>query len=66
VLILGSGDRDFLPTVRCAHRRGWTVEMCAFSSAYNPAGEMALSVDLIRQLDSSFDQIGRHDFDWPI
>lgn len=61
ILVLGSGDRDFLPTVRCAHRRDWTVEMCAFSNAFNPAGPMANSVDTIRELDAAFDHIGRHD-----
>lgn len=65
VLILGSGDRDFFPSVRCAHRWNWTTEMCAFSSAFNPAGNMALAVGKIRQLDSQFDKIGRYDFDWP-
>ncbi|NKL78692.1 NYN domain-containing protein [Rhizobium leguminosarum] len=65
VVVLGSGDRDFMPTVRLAHRYNWTVEMCAFSSAFNPAGDMALAVEKIRTLDDVFDQIGRHDFDWP-
>jgi uncharacterized LabA/DUF88 family protein len=65
VLVLGSGDRDFLPCVRCASRWKWTTEMCAFSSAFNPAGDMAMSVSTIRQLDSAFDTIGRHDFQWP-
>jgi uncharacterized LabA/DUF88 family protein len=62
ILVLASGDRDFLPTVRCAHRRHWTVEMCAFSNAFNPLGQMAISVDTIRQLDGAIDQIGRHHF----
>jgi uncharacterized LabA/DUF88 family protein len=65
VIVLASGDRDFLPLVRVAHRRGWPVEMCAFSNAFNPSGGMALTVDRVRQLDSAFDKIGRHDFIWP-
>ncbi len=65
VLVLASGDRDFLPCVRCAHRWEWNTEMCAFSSAFNPAGEMAMSVGSIRQLDSAFDNIGRNEFLWP-
>jgi uncharacterized LabA/DUF88 family protein len=32
VLILGSGDRDFFPSIRCAHRWKWTTEMCTFLS----------------------------------
>jgi uncharacterized LabA/DUF88 family protein len=65
VLVLGSGDRDFLPSVRLAHRYKWAVEMCAFVSAFNPNGDMAMSVDDIRKLDDAFDQIGRHGFAWP-
>jgi len=65
ILVLGSGDRDFLPSVRCAHRYSWTAGMCAFTSAFTPTGEMALAVDLIRDLDTAFDAIGRYNFDWP-
>ena len=64
-LVLGSGDRDFLPSVRCAHRWKWTAEMCSFESAFNPAGDMAMAVELVRTLDGAFDQIGRNDFVWP-
>jgi uncharacterized LabA/DUF88 family protein len=62
VVVLDSGDRDFL---RLAQRRKWTVEMCAFSNAFAPSGIMAMEVDRVRQLDSAFDKIGRHDFVWP-
>jgi uncharacterized LabA/DUF88 family protein len=65
VIVLASGDRDFLPLVRLAHRRGWLVEMAAFSNAFNPAGQMAMTVDQVRQLDSAFDKIGKHEFKWP-
>ena len=65
VLVLGSGDRDFLPTVRCAHRWKWEVEMCAFSSAFNPHGDIAMAVEKIRPFDAVFDDIGRCDFTWP-
>jgi uncharacterized LabA/DUF88 family protein len=65
VIVLASGDRDFLPLVRVAHRRLWSVEMCAFSNAFNPSGGMAMTVNRIRQLDSAFDKIGRNEFDWP-
>jgi uncharacterized LabA/DUF88 family protein len=66
VLVVASGDRDFIPLVNVAHRRGWEVEMKAFSSAYNPRGEMATSVDRIKALDSDFAKIGRTEFDWPL
>jgi len=64
-LVIGSGDRDFLPSVRCARRYKWTTEMCAFTSAFNPEGDMAMEVDKIRELDSAFDKIGHCDFIWP-
>jgi len=66
VVVLASGDRDFLPLVRLAHRRGWTVEMCCFSNAFSPTGAMAMEADRVRQLDSAFEKIGRSDFDWPV
>ena len=66
VVVLASGDRDFMPLVRLAQRRGWAVEMCSFSSAFAPSGAMALSVNQVRQLDGAFDKIGRYDFAWPM
>lgn len=65
VLIIASGDRDFLPLVRVAHEEGWTVEMAAFGSAFSRHGEMATAVDKIRTLDGSLDLIGHNAFDWP-
>ena len=65
VLVIVSGDRDFLPLVNLAHRRGHSVEMCAFTSAYNDTGEMATSVDTLRPLDDCFNEIGSHAFEWP-
>jgi uncharacterized LabA/DUF88 family protein len=65
VVVLASGDRDFLPLVRLAQRRDWQVEMCSFSNAFAPSGAMAMAVNRVRQLDSAFDKIGRHDFSWP-
>ncbi len=65
-LIIVSGDRDFIPLVKVAHRKGWAVEMAAFASAFNPAGEMATSVEKIVPLDSFFSKIGHYEFDWPI
>jgi len=49
-----------------AHRtkRGWKVEMCAFSTAYNGAGELAQGVDKLRPLDREFESFGHFDFEW--
>jgi uncharacterized LabA/DUF88 family protein len=57
-LAILSGDRDFIPLVSVAHRRGWQVEMWAFKNAYNPNGLMATSVNKICPLDDIFNQIG--------
>ncbi len=65
VLVLASGDRDFLPLVNVAHTLNWTVEMVAFSSAFQRTGQMAMSVDKVRPLDGSLDLIGHCSFDWP-
>lgn len=65
-LVIVSGDRDFIPLVGVAHELKWEVEMAAFSSAYNPSGEMAMSVERIIPLDSAFAKIGHHAYEWPI
>lgn len=65
-LVIVSGDRDFIPLVNVAHRRHWEVEMAAFTSAYNPSGEMATSVERIVPLDAAFAKIGSHAYEWPI
>jgi NYN domain len=54
ILVIASGDRDFIPLVNVAHRRGWEVEMCAFTSAFSPTGEMATSVERVRALDADY------------
>lgn len=66
VLIIASGDRDFLPLVKAAHRQGWETEMCTFSSSFSPYGDMATSVTRVRQLDGVFDRIGRYEFEWSV
>jgi len=66
VLVIASGDRDFIPLVNVAHRRNWEVEMCAFSSAFTPTGDMATSVERVRPLDADYLKIGKHEFEWPI
>jgi uncharacterized LabA/DUF88 family protein len=64
-LAILSGDRDFIPLVNVAHRRGWQVEMWAFRNAYNPKGQMAESVDKICPLDNVFGGIGSNIYQWP-
>jgi uncharacterized LabA/DUF88 family protein len=66
ILVLASGDRDFIPLVNVAHRRGWLVELCAFSSAFNPSGELATTADRVRPLDAAILKIGRNEFHWPV
>ena len=58
VLVIASGDSDFVPLVNLAHSKGWIVEMAAFKSSYHPDGPMALAVDKIRPLDGCLDLIG--------
>lgn len=65
VLVIASGDRDFIPLVNIAHDMGWTVEMAAFESAFSNEGEMATSVDKIRPLDELLDKIGTCSYKWP-
>lgn len=65
VLVIASGDRDFIPLVKVAHRKGWEVEMCAFSSSFSPAGDMATSVERVRPLDADHLKVGKHEFEWP-
>jgi uncharacterized LabA/DUF88 family protein len=65
VLVIASGDRDFLPLVNVAHQQGWTVEMASFSNCFSPNGQMAMAVDRVRPLDGSLDLIGHCAFEWP-
>jgi len=57
VLVIASGDGDFIPLVDVAHEAGWTVEMAA-KSAFSPMGATAMKVDRIRPLDDALDRIG--------
>lgn len=60
-----SGDRDFIPLINIANKRGWETEMWAFSNSFTSGGQMAQSVTRIRPLDAIFDKIGHNEFDWP-
>jgi uncharacterized LabA/DUF88 family protein len=63
VLVIASGDRDFLPLVNVAHRLNWTVEMAAFTAGMS--NQMAMTVDRVRPLNGSLDLIGHNAFEWP-
>ena len=58
-LAIVSGDRDFIPLVRIAQKRGWEVEMWAFSNAYSGTGQMAMTVNRVCPLDAVFGKIGK-------
>jgi hypothetical protein len=58
VLVIASGDRDFLPLVEVAHRHGWEVELCAFRNSFPDDGDLAQAVDRVRPLDECFERIG--------
>jgi uncharacterized LabA/DUF88 family protein len=65
VVVIASGDRDFIPLVTIAKEMGWTVEMAAFKSAYSKVGEMAKAVHEVRPLDDVFDRLGACAYQWP-
>jgi uncharacterized LabA/DUF88 family protein len=56
VLVIASGDRDFLPLVSVAHELKWTVEMAGFS--YSMSTQMLASVDKVRRLDDAIHTVG--------
>jgi uncharacterized LabA/DUF88 family protein len=57
VLKLLSGDRDFLPLIKRAYKRGWEMELWGFSSSIS--NDLAQTVSRVQLLDSVFDQIGK-------
>ncbi len=57
VLVLGSGDRDYVPLVELAKRHGWDVELRAFKSSYDNGGELAGKSDRVLPLDECFDEL---------
>lgn len=65
ILKLLSGDRDFIPLINIATKRGWETEMWAFTNAFKKNGQMAQTVTRIKPLDDVFDKIGRYEFEWP-
>lgn len=65
VLVIASGDRDFIPIVRVAQRRKWIVEMAAFQSAFSQTGQMATEVNAVRPLDQIFHRFSEYSYEWP-
>lgn len=65
ILKLLSGDRDFLPLINIATRKGWETEMWAFSSAFSTYGVMAQTVMRSKPLDGYFEKISHYAFPWP-
>lgn len=65
ILVIASGDRDFIPLVKMAQARGWSAEMAAFGSSFSGHGEMATTVNRIRLLDAVIGKVGRCGFTWP-
>jgi uncharacterized LabA/DUF88 family protein len=57
VLKLLSGDRDFLPLIKRAYKRGWEMELWGFSDSIS--NELAQAVHRVKLLDSVFDNIGK-------
>ncbi|MFN3648438.1 MAG: NYN domain-containing protein [Armatimonadota bacterium] len=65
VLVLASGDRDYVPLAEVAHRHGWSVELCAFRASFSEFGDLAETSDVVRELDDCFDQVGMNEYPWP-
>lgn len=58
VLVLASGDRDYVPLVELAKRNDWEVELRAFKSSYEVDGDLAAQADRVMPLDECFEEIG--------
>ncbi|OAV65010.1 NYN domain protein [Bacteroidales bacterium Barb6XT] len=59
ILKLLSGDRDFIPLIARADKKGWDIELWGFSSSISY--ELALTVTREKHLDDVFDRIGRYE-----
>ena len=58
VLILLSGDSDFIPLLEICNELGWESEIWAFKSALPCAKKMIQYVTRVNYLDSIFSDIG--------
>ena len=58
ILKLLSGDRDFLPLIRCAYEEGWENELWGFGASLS--NTLAQTAHRVNLLDSVFEQIGRN------
>ncbi|MDR2500193.1 MAG: NYN domain-containing protein [Treponema sp.] len=59
ILKLLSGDRDFLPLITTASRRGWETELWGFNISISV--ELSQAVSRVHLLDDVFDKIGKAD-----
>jgi uncharacterized LabA/DUF88 family protein len=59
ILKLLSGDRDFLPLIKTAYRRGWETELWGFNISISV--ELSQAVSRVLLLDDIFDKIGKAD-----
>ncbi|MHC6202132.1 NYN domain-containing protein [Breznakiellaceae bacterium SP9] len=59
VLKLLSGDRDFVPLITRAYKKGWETELWGFNSSISH--ELSQIVSRVKTLDNVFDKIGRVD-----
>jgi uncharacterized LabA/DUF88 family protein len=58
ILKLLSGDRDFMPLIKCAYEEGWEMELWGFSDSIS--NDLALMVTRVQLLDPVFDRIGKY------
>ena len=58
VLILLSGDSDFIPLLEVANEVGWETEIWAFKSAFPRAKTLMQYVARVNNLDDIFSEIG--------
>jgi uncharacterized LabA/DUF88 family protein len=59
ILKLLSGDRDFIPLIKRAYKKGWETELWGFSASISI--ELSQTVSRVQLLDSVFDKIGNRE-----
>ncbi|MDR0731741.1 MAG: NYN domain-containing protein [Treponema sp.] len=59
IMKLLSGDRDFMPLIKRAYKKGWETELWGFSSSIS--NELSQAVSRVQLLDSMFDKIGKYE-----
>ncbi|MDR3147313.1 MAG: NYN domain-containing protein [Treponema sp.] len=59
IMKLLSGDRDFMPLIKRAYKKGWETELWGFSASIS--NELSQAVSRVQLLDSVFDKIGKYE-----